>query len=295
MSVSGPSVDGMTLFIVVVLYNRTIDDSSTCTDLLNQDCPHGRNIFLVYDNSAHSNIGTIPQGWNVHLDPSNGGLSKAYNFAVGQAEAVSCKWVLLLDQDSKLPRNFLARIHEGLLEMQAYPEVVATIPIIKAGGRQVSPMYPKLGREIPFDRRNVVASEWLTAINSGTCVRTDFIDAIGGFCNDFWLDYLDHWLFKMISNERKSVYVGDLVLEHDLSVANMNRVSVARYKSVLAAELRFTNDYLPLVWRMIIVPRLLARAIKHLVYTRDKRIAASMASAAIAQAGYLCRLHGPAG
>jgi glycosyltransferase involved in cell wall biosynthesis len=286
---SEAGVESTALYIVVVLYNRSIDDSPTCADLLKQDCPGQRNIFLVYDNSACSKIGSVPEGWNVHLDPSNGGLSRAYNFAVAQAKALSCKWILLLDQDSNLPRNFLAGIHDSLLGMQAHPEVVAIIPIVKAGDRQVSPMYPRPGRESSFNRRNVVTSEWLTAINSGTCVRNDFIDEIGGFCDDFWLDYLDYWLFKMINNARKSVYVGDIVLEHDLSVANMNGVSVARYKSVLAAELRFTNGYLPLFWRMIIVPRLLARAIKHLLLTRDKRIAASMAMAAVAQVGYLCR------
>jgi hypothetical protein len=200
---------------------------------------------------------------------------------------------LLLDQDTSLPSNFLSGIHENLQHMQAHPLVVAIIPIIKAGDRQVSPMCPKLGRETVFEQRNVVMAEWLTAINSGTSIRVEFLEEVGGFCEDFWLDYLDHWLFKMISNMRKSVYVGDVVLHHDLSVANMSSVSVERYENVLAAELRFANRYLPVSWRMVVVPRLLARAIKHLVTISERQLAASMASAAVAQAGYLCRLKPP--
>jgi GT2 family glycosyltransferase len=282
-------IERANLYIVVVLHDRGIADSRTCTDLLKQDCPPRRNAFLLYDNSARSSIQAIPAGWDVHLDPSNGGLSAAYNFAIAQAKALNCKWVLLLDQDTSLPRNFLSGIHVNLAKMQGHPEVVAIIPIIKAGDRQVSPLLPKPGRESSFAGRNIVVSEWVTAINSGTCISVDFIDELGGFSREFWLDYLDFWLFKMISNSGKCVYVGEMVLEHDLSVANMNRVSIARYRGVLAAELRFTNGYLTVPWRLMIVPRLLARAMKHLLFTRDKRLSASMAMAAVSQIGHLCR------
>jgi hypothetical protein len=272
------------LCVIVVLYNCAINTSSTCRSLLQQIVVEPNDTFIIYDNSPSSNLGPTPKGWEVVIDPTNGGLFTAYSYAVSKARSKGCRWVLLLDQDTDLPANFLDTVHEDLALMQAETDVVAIVPIVKAGNRQVSPMLPRLGREIPFDSRSVVEASWLWAINSGTCLRVDFIDSIGGFSNAFWLDFLDHWLFKMINNRRKRVYVGRLVLQHDLSVSNMNiGVTVNRYKNVLTAEREFTNHYLPPLWGCVLVPRLLARAFRHLIMTRNKRLGLLMVAAAGAQ------------
>lgn len=274
----------ISLYVIIVLYKCDIATSATCQSLLKQIGLEQQDIFVVYDNSPSANLGSTPKGWQVVLDPNNGGLLTAYNYAFSQARSKGCHWVLLLDQDTDLPANFVVTVHENLALMQSKTDVVAIIPIVKAGDRQVSPMLPRLGRETSYALRNVVESNWLTAINSGTCLRVDFIEGVGGFCKDFWLDYLDHWLFKTINSSRKCVYVTDVVLQHDLSVANMNSgLSVQRYKNVLLAERRFTNNYLPPIWRFVLIPRLLGRALKHLIMTRDKRLGCLMVVAAAAQ------------
>jgi GT2 family glycosyltransferase len=283
-----PPID---LCVVVVLYNRTMNTSVTCRSLLQQTFIEPKDTFIIYDNSPSSNLGSsTPQGWEIVVDPSNGGLFTAYTYAVSRARSIGCPWVLLLDQDTELPSNFLVTVHEDLALMQAETDVVAIVPLVKAGNRQVSPMRPRLGREIPFDRRSVVEASWLWAINSGTCLRVDFIDSIGGFSNAFWLDFLDHWLFKMINNSRKRVYVSKLILQHELSVSNMDSgLTVERYKNVLRAEREFTNHYLPKLWRYVLIPRLLARASKHLIMTRNKRLGLLMVAAAAAQAHFLTK------
>jgi len=285
-----PSEAAIGLYIIVVLYKRDLSASATCQSLLNQISTAPRDIIVVYDNSPTSDLGPIPDAWKVVIDPDNAGLAKAYNYAISQAKSKDYHWVLLLDQDTDLPSNFLVTTHEILALTDPNSDVVAVVPIVKCGNRQVSPMLPLLGREIPFKMRNVIEAKWLTAINSGTCLRVNFIESVGGFCTNFWLDYLDHWLFKMINNKGKSVYVSHVVLEHDLSVANMNRgVTAQRYKNVLAAERRFTNNFLPPLWRFVLVPRLLARALKHLILTHDKQLGRLMVGAAITQFVYLIR------
>jgi hypothetical protein len=64
---------------------------------------------------------------------------------------------------------------------------------------------------------------------------------------------------------------------------NHSMMSVERYQNILTAERRFTNGYLPPLWRLVLVPRLLARAVKHLMLTDDKRLAGCMANAALVQ------------
>jgi Glycosyl transferase family 2 len=281
----------MSICVVVVIYNRRIATSPTCLSLLKQEWVDPRDTIVVYDNSLSSSLGEIPAGWEVILDPSNGGLLRAYSGAVSRAKEEGCDWVLLLDQDTNLPRNFLATVHEAMARMRFNSEVVAIVPTVQAGTVHLSPMLPRLGREIPFQQRDVVVANGLMALNSGTCLRTDFIESIGGFSSKFWLDYLDHWLFKMISNRHKSVFVSSAVVQHDLSVFNMNNgMTVQRYKNVLFAERQFTNDYLTPLWRGVLIPRLLARALKHLIVTNDKRLALLMVTAAGAQLAALVRI-----
>jgi GT2 family glycosyltransferase len=280
----------ISLCVIVVLYQRALSASPTCVSLSGQRLPGSRDLFLVYDNSPRSNLGPIPAGWETVTDSSNGGLLAAYRYALSRAKAAACPWILLLDQDTELPPDFLLAAHKNLTLLQNHADVVAIVPIVKAGHRQLSPMLPRLGRESPLVVREVVETRWLMAINSGTCLRVDFIESIGGFSEMFWLDYLDHWLFKMIHNRRKSVYVSNMVLQHELSVANMNKgLSVQRYNNVLRAERQFTNDYLPPLWRVALVPRLLMRAMKHLVITRDKRLGFLMVKGAAMQVAALAR------
>lgn len=285
-----PSEAAINIYIIVVLYNRGLSASATCKSLLNQISLTPQDTVVVYDNSPTSDLGPMPNSWRVVMDPDNGGLAKAYNYAISQAKSKGYRWVLLLDQDTDLPGNFLAATREILSLTDPNNDIVAVVPIVKCGNRQVSPMLPLLGREIPYKLQNAVETRWLTAINSGTCLRLDFIESVGGFCSSFWLDFLDHWLFRIINDNRKSVYVSHLELQHDLSVANMNNsLSVQRYKNVLAAERRFTNNFLPPLWRFVLVPRLLARALKHLILTHDKRLGFLMIGAAAAQLVSLIR------
>jgi GT2 family glycosyltransferase len=278
------------IFIVVVLYQRALDASPTCVSLLDQTFVGPRDVVLVYDNSAVSNLGPVPFGWEVVKDSSNGGLVAAYSCAVSRAKSAGCPWILLLDQDTQLPRSFFSSLHENVSRTREAPDVVAIVPIIMAGKRQVSPMIPRLGRENPFLLRDVIETNWLMAINSGACIRVDFIEGIGGFAKEYWLDFLDHWLFKMVHSKRKSVYVSGVVLQHELSVANMNNgLTVPRYRNVLSAERHFTNNHLPWPWRLVLALRLIARASKHLVVTRDKQLGLLMIAGAGAQMKALLR------
>jgi GT2 family glycosyltransferase len=272
------------VFVVVVLYKCAVGESLTCISLMNQMQANARDAVLLYDNSPAPDPHSIPAGWDYRHDPGNGGLAQAYNDAVARAQSAGYGWMLLLDQDSRLPPDFLVGVRNSMRAMDSRNDVVALVPIVESNSRQLSPLIPKPAWEKPYGRRNLVESDWLMAINSGTCVRVAFIEELGGFSKDFWLDYLDHWLFKMIAVHGRSIYVMDAVIQHELSVTDMNRgMSVERYSNILAAELHFANEFLPLSWRLALVPRLLARALKHLIATSDKRLAARMAIAACTQ------------
>lgn len=273
------------ILAVIVLYGRSIDQSPTCISIQTQDPYEDKNVsFLVYNNSPTGKPDGLPTNWTYVSDPTNKGLPAAYNYATSQARYLGAHWLLLLDQDSHLPRNFIPNLLSEVALCHQNHKIVAIVPLIFSNHRQVSPFLPKFGFDRPYKDLRSITSEWITAINSASAIRTSFIESIGGFSSHFWLDYLDHWLFRKIYDARRSVYVGTMKIDHDLSVANFNQnVNVQRYSNVLAAEADFTNRCLPKYWGFILALRLVARSIKHAIFTHNKRIAFLMFLAALKQ------------
>jgi GT2 family glycosyltransferase len=217
-------------------------------------------------------------------DPTNRGLSAAYNHALLRCKESGARWLLLLDQDSKLPTNFFVNLQVDTALCHQQVKIAAIVPMIFSNQRQISPVLPKWGFDRSYLATCSTTSEWLSAINSAACIRVSFVESIGGFSNDFWLDYLDHWLFRKIYDTHHCVFVSGISVEHDLSVADFNKgLDVGRYKNILTAERTFTNRHLPRLWRPVLALRLLARAGKHSFCTRDKNIALLMFLAALQQ------------
>jgi GT2 family glycosyltransferase len=270
------------ILAVVVLYKCAINQSSTCISLQAQDPYDGDAIsILIYDNSPRGDSDGLPPNWAYVSDPTNKGLPAAYNHAISQAKLLGAHWLLLLDQDSSLPQNFLADLQGEIARCHEKTEIAAIVPLIFSNQRQVSPVRPALGLDRPYKLTQTATSVWLTAINSATTIRVSFVEDIGGFSNDFWLDYLDHWLFRKIYDTDHSVYVSNMKIDHNLSVANFNQgMEVSRYKNVLTAEAAFTNECLPIYWRSILALRLVARAVKHAMFTHNKNMALLMFAAA---------------
>lgn len=272
---ANPHVSVSRIFAVIVLYRHSISQSSTCTSLLGQsDSAGNRLICLVYDNSPEPASETPPSGWTYFSDTHNGGLSKAYNYAFTLAKEQGCDWLLLLDQDSILPPNFLVTLFSVIDGVQNSLDIAAIVPRVFSSARQISPVRPHPGREVSIHLYNSVASGWVSAINSAACIRTDFVASIGGFAKEFWLDYLDYWLFLKLYRCGKQVFISEARVQHELSVASFERsMSYERYQNVLAAEMHFTNQYLGPVWQLALVARLLMRTAKHLILGHDKRFA----------------------
>ena len=151
---------------------------------------------------------TTRRGWNpgpllgrVQYEAAghNSGIAAAYNRALNLAQEHGCPWLLLLDQDTVLPENFLESL---LVELEGYEtnsDVVAVVPIVRSGGVVVSPKRVWILRASSISEisRGIQEAE-ITSINSGTAIRCDFVRSIGGFSRAYWLDYLDHWLFRQI-------------------------------------------------------------------------------------------------
>jgi GT2 family glycosyltransferase len=257
----------VSVLAVVVLYHKAIHESSTVRSLIAQrDVTNGALLStLIYDNATRSPPAHIPDGFDYVADASNGGIFAAYARALHKAIELESEWLLLLDEDSDLSPDFIARSCSYLRAVAADRSVAAVVPHVQSAGNRISPCHVKVGHILRPARSNLIGrlERETTAVGSGVLIRRDFVEEIGGFNRQFWLDYQDHWLFNRIYATGYRVFVTDLKLDHDLSISRFNRrISYQRYIGILEAEGRFFDDYKSRLDRFVYLLRLIVRIVK---------------------------------
>jgi GT2 family glycosyltransferase len=238
----------MSIIAVVVLYKCRPDRSPAIASLaLSWDhyANSGLDLkLIIYDNSPEPQPVTVPLPFGhqyVH-DAANGGLAAAYNFALGSDPNEHYKWLLLLDQDSDLPDNFMALTAGALSAVDRSGDVAAIVPQAVHKSKPLSPARLQWWggvRPIQNPAPGICPGP-VTAINSGALLRKSFLSEIGGFNPSFKLDYLDHWMFAEINRRGKKIYMSQAAMAHDLSVWDSTAaVPQERYRSILEAETLF--------------------------------------------------------
>ncbi|WP_071131784.1 glycosyltransferase family 2 protein [Enterococcus timonensis] len=231
----------MKLSIVLVVYKKNAKDLPIYP-LLNELADLGIST-LIYDNSPFTqeeSFNQLPVSY--HHDPRNLGVAVAYNFALEKLLATNEDrlGLLLLDHDTQISLSYV----KELLAADFGPEVGAIVPQIFAGQKQISPL--KADRYIAQGFTGLPAGEYsepFTGINSGACLNVDFLKVIGGFNNDFPLDFLDHWLFFEMGKRGYTLRVLPEIIQHDLSVLDYTKVSHQRFESILQGEQLFYQRY----------------------------------------------------
>lgn len=218
---------------------------------------------LVYDNSPQSLVQpALPPGVSYHGNPANGGTAAAYTAALSMVKAQGCGWLLLLDQDTLPPREYLMRAAAALAEPKS-AGAAALVPRIVHGDRAISPaVISRFGSVRPVTRAGAGIH---TAISSGLLIQADALARHLPKDPVFWLDYLDHMIFLSMSRGGAQLTEMDVEIAHDLSVQDPATLSPIRLASILTAERAFCNALGPLA-RAMLPPRRLLRAARYLVH-----------------------------
>ena len=256
---------------VIVLYKQRPDQSKSLSSLLeicrcDRTVAHQIDIF-IQDNSPEAN----PPASNhdqpaleYHHAPENPGLAAAYNRALRLADDHAIPWLLLLDQDTVLDHRFLSQLLNAVQHEPA-AEICGFVPELVRNGRVCSPHTLRRGAYKPLSLGfSGFAAEPLVPCNSASCLKVQALLAIGGFPEEYWLDFLDFIVFHRLQSAGGRVCVLDSRLEHSLSLLNLEaEMSVARYTNLLKAEWMFIRETGlrggPPIHRL----RLLKRALRH--------------------------------
>lgn len=199
---------------------------------------------MLWDNSpVLDGNRNLPEDVHYCADESNSGLTTAYNRALAWAVEQRSDWLLTLDQDTAVPRDFFLKMAAAARESSRYAGVGAIVPQIAAGTRQISPNYFQFGAIPRWYRAGYVGvpAEPVFAFNSGAMLSTTALKQLGGYDPRFWLDDSDAMVFSKLHEHGKRVYVaGDIQVEHEFSMKDMQRrMSPERYRNALLAETAF--------------------------------------------------------
>ena len=264
------------LLAVIVVFERNLDevlawpflrknlvDVGVC-NTVTERCSFLLDHVLIYDNSLQASAkpeGDLPGCTYIH-DPSNVGTAGAYARACIIANQLGIDWLLLLDQDTKLPCDFLYAASTALINGACSP--CALVPWVFQDSRVVSPaLVTILGSIAPLEYKATTSSmPNLTAISSGSFFHVPTLTSFMPMPNGLWLDYVDHWIFSQLSMRGLTVVIFDAPLHHNLSVLSLESLSQSRLNSILDGEAVFLS-MLGIRARLLYPFRLVARVIRY--------------------------------
>ena len=123
---------------------------------------------------------------------------------------------MLLDQDSGPTREYFEEAVALSRRLDLDEEIVALVPKLIENGKVLAPHLRAMLRHpkaVDVELTGV-AQEKIYPYNSASVIRVSALQAIGGFPEKFWLDYLDHATFRMLQAGDGRIYVMQTMLEH---------------------------------------------------------------------------------
>lgn len=240
---------------VVVLYRMSPEDSPSCSAMeqaLRTDAALAALIdLLVIDNSPRRQPMAQDSVSRYVHDGTNPGLAARYNFALQEAKRSGVPWLLLLDQDTKVTPEYLRELSSLAVQLREEEDVVAVAPklymhdCLQSPHLTLSDRYRHPSRAADLERVGI-APRRLRVFNSGAMVRIAAMEAIGGFPEEYWLDYLDHATFERLQARGGKIYVMNARLQHEMSIYAPHQEEArhaARQENRLTAERRFYDQH----------------------------------------------------
>ena len=266
------------LLAIIVLYGTSAKDSAAFETFINsaKSAPKASLRFAVvlYDNTPSGQIpDDLPANALYMGAPNNDGLAVAYNRALEMADAEGTQWLLTLDQDTNLPADFISKLSEHMAKVENDLSVAAIVPRIVGGGRALSPYWFRVGALPSWFPAGYtgIPQRAVYALNSGSVLRVAALRQAGGYDPWFWLDNSDVCMYRKLHRNGKRAYVaGDIVVEHNLSILDMNRwMTSARYENMLRAETAFWDLNMSVLAGCERTLRLAGRLAKHIMRNDD--------------------------
>ena len=223
----------ISIFCVIVLYNKHLEESETFVSIRNAS---GISI-IVCDNSTHdmgNREAAERNGCRYICMGGNKGLSKAYNRAIDSLkgkDGILC----LFDDDTKIASDYFSKLKEHLKEKMS--EIF--LPIVMDGTGILSPcavhgIYPLRVKNL-----DELKGKPFSGINSGMAI---WLNVFRNYRYDenLFLDFVDHAFIRdMRRQNRKIRIMPDIILYQNFSAANNSCDAAESRFKILKKDLRY--------------------------------------------------------
>ncbi len=222
---------------VIVIYKCELSNAASYKSLLKD--AYWKEI-AVYDNSPQ---GADTSSWDKRIiylsDPSNGGLSKAYNWAAKLAHEKGYSHLLLLDQDTVFPPEAVQAYKNNLTKGLMFAPLVETTKGSNLSPVYIGGWYPKATAMMP----QVYPLNKFQPINSGMCVPIDLYQKCGGYNDKVWLDFSDYEFGRRLRKVAEFFMLIDLKVKQNYSGEVVNVAQkLRRYKCYIDCAHHCTFD-----------------------------------------------------
>jgi len=261
------------ILAVLVIHNINIYESITFNTLIRYKEFYNAEIeVIIVDNSeVKTNISINETEIKYFYNGNVNKLSGAYNIALSLANDLEIDWLLLLDQDTELTKEYFISLN-SFVKSNFNSEINAVVPFLWSNNKLISPQ--KLIFNYWVKKRiksQGQISGFVVALNSMSLLKVDFLNSISGFSESYTLDMLDYWLYLQLYKKERKVYLLNCDMNHNLSVDSyQNSISLGRHKDLLIAEKNFSKE-MGVIYFFMYKVRLFFRYFKHLILIDDKR------------------------
>lgn len=214
------------LLFIIVLYNRTILESSSYLSFkeqLEKTQILKNYLFFFYDNSPTRYDGVIPPCCVYVHAKSNGGVSKGYNVGAEYARHNGYNWLLLLDQDTTFPQKYLELLNNSIT---FYENISIFVPriFVEQMNKYISPGRIKIHRTIPHTIKyvGIKKTKNMNIINSGLCIATSAFFKVGEYDENVYLDFSDTCFWQKVQKKIPYFYILDIDVFQDFSALERN-------------------------------------------------------------------------
>lgn len=208
------------IIFIIVLYKVNLTDCITFNSLDRFKIQGNQKInLIIYDNSPDSQTHFNTDKVNVNTyyhDKDNPGVSKAYNYGANIAKKKGFKWIVLLDQDTVFPPDFIDSL---LYTINCNPEIKLFAPVLKLkDGKPFSPSRYMFKRGHPVElKEGVLTLKKYAPVNSGMTINVDAYLEVGGYLEQITLDFADFQFIERFRKKYDNFYLFNSIAIQDFS------------------------------------------------------------------------------
>jgi GT2 family glycosyltransferase len=216
-TIGKPNIMKPSVLILIVTYKCPLHESKTINSILEQGRHDPNCRYVIWDNSPVAatplELEKVREGLSFEYisRPENVALSKVYNQVVS---ANKFEYILLLDQDTGIPKNYLREIGYHIAN---HPHVNLFLPIVKNNQLIVSPGNFNLfkGKHWKDTRKGLIPSKNILAVTSGMLISRRYIDSYSyQFDERLNLYGIDSKFMLDFAKNEKELFVLPLTLAH---------------------------------------------------------------------------------